>query len=193
MAGRKIHKLDAAAQQREDVAGDDASCTNLFNGDPDREPERNGDHGDDDGSTATGATADRGSGDAIDPSSLVAGNEGGGRKRRRDAGVKRGRRGKSKAAAASLDSENIAKVLFNIHAMLARLLSMPAIKLTEDEALRFGDAIQQVNAYYDWSAIPEKYFVWGNLVMTAGEIYGGRILGAKTKETLLKFDLKEMN
>ena len=61
--------------------------------------------------------------------------------------------------------------------MLAASLKVPGIALTENEAHQLAMAINNVAAYYP-IAIDPKMQAWGALFITAGTIYGSRVIAS---------------
>lgn len=61
------------------------------------------------------------------------------------------------------------------------LLKTPELEITEGEAKKLGDAASAVMAYYTDAEIPEEVILWSNLIMSAGSIYGPRIIAYKIR------------
>jgi hypothetical protein len=82
------------------------------------------------------------------------------------------------AAQATLDLNNI---LFSVHLMVASLMKMPSLILTEEEAKRLAAAITRVSELYDVPILDEKTRAWLNLSMVGFEVYGTRIITEMTE------------
>jgi hypothetical protein len=54
----------------------------------------------------------------------------------------------------------------------------PGLMLTKEESKEFGEAITRVTELYDISILPEKQMAWINLIVTAGSIYGPRVVAS---------------
>ena len=67
------------------------------------------------------------------------------------------------------------KIFFSSHLMLATLLSVPELELTQAESETLADAVKQVTSFYDFEA-SEKAIAWTNLMTALGTIYGPRIV-----------------
>lgn len=92
------------------------------------------------------------------------------RRRRSDAGFKRGVRVRETQTSADLKS-----LLLTIHFGLAGVLHSPKLKLTEGEAEQLANALKRVTDLYDVHILPEKQMAWLNLAIVSGAIYLPRI------------------
>jgi hypothetical protein len=103
------------------------------------------------------------------------------RKRRSDAGRKRGPRSASKTA---LDLGTWTSIILTAHAGLASAINVPMLAISHDEAERLAKAIANVAELYDLPVLSPEAQAWANLVVAAGSIYGPRVLAATmTKKT----------
>lgn len=122
----------------------------------------------------------------VDPESgtINGGNNGDGRKRRRrnDAGIKRGPRGKRNSGIETETTKDIASLLLTVHFGLAKLLRADKLKLSEDESQQLAKAITRVTSLYDVPLMSEKQRAWGGLIFTAGCIYIPRMKKEKKQE-----------
>lgn len=79
------------------------------------------------------------------------------------------------AAKGSLDVNSIQFALTGIHALLAAGLHAPELELSEAEAETVSKSIVAVSRHYDLQQT-QKATDWGNLVVSLGVVYGGRII-----------------
>lgn len=110
--------------------------------------------------SVTGARAGSGSGDSGEP-----------RKRR---GRKPGSTNAPKEEKSS-SLIDLTEILLNIHVTAATLLHISELELEKDEAKKLSDAIKEVTKFYPVALDPKKVAI-ANLLITAGGIYGTRIL-----------------
>lgn len=76
---------------------------------------------------------------------------------------------------APLSVDGVSAILFSIHGMLAGVTRVPELKLDDAESKQLASAIAEVAKHYDLTADP-KMVAWTNLAMTAGAIYGTRMV-----------------
>jgi hypothetical protein len=62
------------------------------------------------------------------------------------------------------------------------MFKAPGLMLAEEEAKALGAAINRVTELYDIAIIPEKQMAWINLIVTAGGIYGPRVVAANARK-----------
>lgn len=60
--------------------------------------------------------------------------------------------------------------------MLAALLSLPELRINDDEAKRLASALAEVNRHYQLPVISPKHMALATLAWTAGSIYVPRAL-----------------
>lgn len=92
-----------------------------------------------------------------------------GRKKR-----KYGKRSGSKRASEAETPENLTKILLHSHIMLARLLDVQELQLTNEEGTELAEAVQRVNELYDATWISDELSAWINLTIAGVSIYGPR-------------------
>lgn len=102
-----------------------------------------------------------------------------GRKRRADAGRKRGPRSKTDAA----DLGSLAEIISETHSMLAYMTGIQEMALdeTKEEHVKLARAVNRVAAHYDLPAIDPKTRDWLLLAKTAGIIYGSRFMAYQAR------------
>lgn len=123
----------------------------------------------------TGEVEGTASGNASDSNGNQAGGTGAtsGRKPRSDKGKQRGPRAAREEKAFYLGGfENL---LVSAHLMIAKIAECPEIELSEDEAARITRALNDLRAHYNVT-LTETQQVWGNLILTAGAVYGPKAL-----------------
>lgn len=126
--------------------------------------------------TGSGESVNGNSARFIDPNSVTGGASDGTPKRR---GRPRGsRNGTNNRASKTQTSQDLGTLLFTVHFGLANMFRSPSLIITEDEAKALGAAVSRVTELYDIAIIPEKQMAWINLIVTAGGIYGPRIVAA---------------
>lgn len=120
---------------------------------------------------------------AIDPATVADSGSSGEstrtRKRRSDAGSKRGSRSRGTEKQTSQD---LSALLLSLHLMGAAVLKSPELILSDEEAERLGAAIARVNEVYDGIVIPEKQMAWINLGIAACTIYGPRAIAITARK-----------
>lgn len=104
--------------------------------------------------------------------------EPGKRKRGRPSGS--GNKSKPKAQA-PLDIDFVQISLLSIHTMLASLVNVPELELTDDEAAKLAKAVHNVSRYYPVSIDP-KAQAWFGLATAAGSIYGTRLFAVMARK-----------
>lgn len=103
-------------------------------------------------------------------------NDGRKRRRRSDAGIKRGTRGTRNSRSNETETtKDIAAMLLTVHFGLSKLLKIDKLKLAENEAEQLSKAITRVTSLYDVPLLSEKQRAWGGLIFTAGCIYLPRL------------------
>lgn len=80
-----------------------------------------------------------------------------------------------KVAKGSIDVNSVQFALTGIHALLAAGLTAPELELSETEAETVAKNIVAVTRHYDLQQTA-KATDWGNLVVSLGVVYGGRII-----------------
>lgn len=82
-----------------------------------------------------------------------------------------------------IDLNSLNFTLFYAHSLLAKATKCPELALDDDECKAMSEAAHNVMKHYNIKA-SQKAIDWGNLLMTAGLIYGGRIhkISARQKE-----------
>lgn len=71
---------------------------------------------------------------------------------------------------------NLEKVLFNLHKMGAGLLNAPDFEITRDEAAILGEALKEVAAAYDFTAIfNPRVQAWVDFGIACTVVYGERL------------------
>lgn len=114
----------------------------------------------------------------VDPASAGTGsNSDTGRKRRSDAGTRRGSR--TRRTSATETTNSVASMLFTLHLGMATFLKSEYVALSEDESQNLAKAITRVTQLYDIPVMGEKAMAWTNLLMVAGTVYGPRIVAGK--------------
>lgn len=78
------------------------------------------------------------------------------------------------AAQGKLDLNSLNFTLFYAHSTLALATKTPELALTEEEAKNLSTACMNVMQHYNIKA-SQKAIDWGNLLLTAGLLYGGKI------------------
>lgn len=81
----------------------------------------------------------------------------------------------SKAPKGSLDVNSIQFALTGIHALLAVGMSAPELTLTDTEAETVAKNVVAVARHYDLQQTA-KATDWGNLIVSLGVVYGGRLM-----------------
>lgn len=117
--------------------------------------------------------------DAVDPAAVAGPGE--------EEKPKRRGRGPSKRRIATAASEetsvsNLARLLYGIHAGIARLADIPEIELTEPEADVLGGAVHDVAKLYKPSWLTAEAEAWANLIVVAGAVYGPRIIATRSRK-----------
>src|SRR5581483_10488746 len=79
-------------------------------------------------------------------------------------------------------SQNLETLLLSTHTMLALISKTPELQLTKDESTKLAEAINEVNALYDFSVLPPEVMAWINLLIVAGGIYVPRFIAVKVKK-----------
>ena len=134
------------------------------------------DLGDLDGGTDTGAGTDSAGADAN------GGTDAGRTRRpRSDKGKPRGKRGAGASTQGSLGLTHLATLLASLHIGLAVALDAPELALTPDQADALANATADVLACYD-VGMSAKNAAWLNLAMTAGGIYGGKLIALSARK-----------
>ena len=101
------------------------------------------------------------------------------RKRRgRKAGEKTGPR---KAKEAAIDLNILNHALFVSHLFFSEQLQAPELALTEKQAKSLAESIVEVSKYYE-VAVSAKAQAWGMLLLTAGSIYGSKIVAISRRK-----------
>lgn len=85
----------------------------------------------------------------------------------------------------SLDVNSIQFALTGIHALLAAGLHAPELELSEAEAETVAKSIVAVSRHYDLQQT-QKATDWGNLVVSLGVVYGGRIIRISARTSAAK-------
>lgn len=140
------------------------------------------------GADAVGSVDDNGSG-YIDPASV--GDPASGTDSNGDgsgSGNGRGRRGrrpgtKNKPKDPSFSVTGVEQLLLSIHMMMAAKFEAPELMLDQPTANRFAQAIGAVQELYPVN-VSAKAAAWTNLVITAGAIYGPRIMLIKHRRKM---------
>lgn len=83
---------------------------------------------------------------------------------------------------APLSANSIEFALTGIHALLAAGLSAPELVLQEAEAKVIAENVVAVARHYDLQA-SAKATDWGNLVVSLGVVYGGRVVAITVRKT----------
>lgn len=81
----------------------------------------------------------------------------------------------AKVAKGSIDVNSVQFALTGIHALLAAGMHAPELELSETEAETVAKNIVAVTRHYDLQQT-QKATDWGNLVVSLGVVYGGRII-----------------
>lgn len=104
-----------------------------------------------------------------------------GRRRRSDAGQKRGpRRGK-------VDIDGITSAIYSIHIMLAFSINVPELQLTEEESKALAAAIVNAKQHFPFldQAISQKYIDIGTLIAVLGKTYIPRFFMYRSRTATL--------
>lgn len=81
----------------------------------------------------------------------------------------------AKVAKGSIDVNSVQFALTGIHALLAAGMHAPELELSETEAETVAKNIVAVTRHYDLQQT-QKATDWGNLAVSLGVVYGGRII-----------------
>lgn len=84
-------------------------------------------------------------------------------------------RGRPKKERVELDKGAVARQLMGSHMMMASMLGLPELILTEKQADSMADALIDFSREYDWQPDP-KVMASFNLIATAGFIYTPKVL-----------------
>lgn len=123
---------------------------------------------------------DDGATDGIDPDSIgerTGEDRGGsdGRKRRSDAGQKRGTRGgKRRSKNTTSTSEILGRSLYALHQIVATYANSPTFAITEDESKMLAQAAHDLGELYEVKMPSEKAQAWTQLIVVLGTVYGPR-------------------
>lgn len=105
-----------------------------------------------------------------------------------DGRFKRGRAagtetGEAPKVSATLKEQKISleSLLFNLHVTLAVFTKIDELTLDQAEAKEFADAIAEVGRHYAVTFDPKKVAIF-NLAITAGKIYGTRIMAYRMRK-----------
>jgi hypothetical protein len=132
----------------------------------------------------TGNTGTGNSTSYVDPTTgTVSGTDTGTRKRRRrsDAGFKRGTRTRTSRTE---ETQDIKSLLLMIHFGLAGFLHAPKLKLSEQEAEQLAVAANRLREFYpDISVLSPKAQAWFNLAICCGLVYGPKFRKDKPSPT----------
>lgn len=155
----KRARSDAQPTERRDSGSENGDGGNPRQADGDAKPADSGD-----------------TGFVVEPGSIVAETDAGSdsstdRKRRSDAGRKRGPRAK---APDQVDLGSVAETISEIHSFLAFLTGVREFALDEakEEHIKIARGLERVARHYDIPAIREPYLSWFLLFKTLGFVYG---------------------
>jgi hypothetical protein len=81
----------------------------------------------------------------------------------------------------SIDVNSVQFALTGIHALLAAGMAAPELELTETEAETVAKNIVAVTRHYDLQQTA-KATDWGNLVVSLGVVYGGRLIRISSRK-----------
>jgi hypothetical protein len=107
------------------------------------------------------------------------------RARRSNTGNGNARAATRTRAASPQKTENLEKLLFSIHLMLAAKTEIPELMLSQPAAHELAEAIQNVNALYGKTILGDTSFAWLNLIIALGGTYTPMIMAVRkrVKET----------
>lgn len=91
----------------------------------------------------------------------------------------------SKVAKGSIDVNSVQFALTGIHALLAAGMAAPELELSETEAETVAKNIVAVTRHYDLQQTA-KATDWGNLVVSLGVVYGGRLIRISARRKVEK-------
>ncbi len=84
-----------------------------------------------------------------------------------------------------LDLDSLNFTLFYAHALLAKATKTPELELDETEAKTLAQSAMNVMNHYNIKA-SQKAIDWGNFLLTAGIIYGGKLHAVSERHALAK-------
>lgn len=119
--------------------------------------------------------------DVADPAEVVGSDDPAGDRPRKRRGRGPGR-AKRSVADEEKSANNLARLLYGIHAGIAKLADMPELELTDGEADNLGEAVHGVAKLYKPTWLTEEAEAWANLVIVAGAVYGPRIIAARMRK-----------
>ena len=105
------------------------------------------------------------------------------RRRRADAGQKRGPRGPNKKTGGFTQSSNLEKLMLSMHLMAATFLHVPELRIDAQESEILTKATLDIFKAYGVPDLSEKQLALANAMMAAGTVYGPRIIVIMNRKT----------
>lgn len=132
-----------------------------------------------DGSDGDGPVASVISPESLSDSGGGAGSDSGAgnRRRGRPPGTRNGNAGGRGTRSSTETTKDVVRLLSSTHLMMAKLMKMPQLALTDEESEKIAEATLRVSECYDFGIGTPEQRAWLNLAMVAGGIYIPKVFG----------------